>query len=142
MPVFCSLRGYEFRSLAHIVGDYYVAPRFLDAIAVRCIGRHSHAHVVHMPCSKLGNADTVGRWPQMHVVKNKLVDMGLLGTDLRVPLILGVWCVLLLSLWLIHVRMSLWPACRCIVCMHELSGMHCICMYKKDSILSVSFGLG
>jgi len=31
-----SLRGYEFRSLKHIVGDYYIAPRFLDAIAVRC----------------------------------------------------------------------------------------------------------
>lgn len=31
----------------------------------------------------------------MHVVKNKLVDMGLLGEDLRVPLILGVWCALL-----------------------------------------------
>ena len=36
-------------------------------------------------------------WPQMHVVKNKLVDLGLLGADLRVPLILGIWCVLLLS---------------------------------------------
>ena len=31
----------------------------------------------------------------MHVVKNKLVDVGLLGEDLRVPLILGVWCALL-----------------------------------------------
>jgi len=31
-----SLRGYEFRSLKHIVGDYYIAPRFLDAIAVLC----------------------------------------------------------------------------------------------------------
>ena len=30
-----SLRGYEFRSLANIVGDYYVSPRFLDAVAVR-----------------------------------------------------------------------------------------------------------
>ena len=30
-----SLRGYEFRSLANIVGDYYVAPRFLDAVTVR-----------------------------------------------------------------------------------------------------------
>ena len=29
-----SLRGYEFRSLKHIVGDYYIAPRFLDAIGV------------------------------------------------------------------------------------------------------------
>ncbi len=27
----------------------------------------------------------------MHVTKNKLVDLGALGTDLRVPLILGVW---------------------------------------------------
>ncbi len=28
---------------------------------------------------------------QMHIVKNKLVDLGCLGADLRVPLILGVW---------------------------------------------------
>lgn len=30
------LRGYEFRSLNNIVGDYYVSPRFLEAVAV-CI---------------------------------------------------------------------------------------------------------
>ncbi len=30
-----SLRGWEFRSFANIVGDYYVSPRFLDAVAVR-----------------------------------------------------------------------------------------------------------
>ena len=29
------LRGYEFRSLNNIVGDYYVSPRFLEAVAVR-----------------------------------------------------------------------------------------------------------
>ena len=28
------LRGYEFRSLNNIVGDYYVSPRFLEAVAV------------------------------------------------------------------------------------------------------------
>lgn len=28
------LRGYEFRSLNNIVGDYYVAPKFLEAVAV------------------------------------------------------------------------------------------------------------
>ena len=30
-----SLRGYEFRKFENIVGDYYVAPKFLEAIAVR-----------------------------------------------------------------------------------------------------------
>ena len=30
------LRGYEFRSLNNIVGDYYVSPRFLEAVAVWC----------------------------------------------------------------------------------------------------------
>ena len=29
------LRGYEFRSLNNIVGDYYVSPRFIEAVAVR-----------------------------------------------------------------------------------------------------------
>lgn len=29
-----SLRGYEFRQFANIVGDYYVAPRFLDAVCL------------------------------------------------------------------------------------------------------------
>lgn len=53
-PAVCSLRGYEFRSLAHIVGDYYVAPRFLDAIAVRCTGRHTHAYVLHVPRFQAG----------------------------------------------------------------------------------------
>jgi hypothetical protein len=28
------LRGYEFRSLNNIVGDYYVSPRFIEAVAV------------------------------------------------------------------------------------------------------------
>jgi hypothetical protein len=31
------LRGWEFRSFAHLVGDYYVSPRFMDAIAVRAL---------------------------------------------------------------------------------------------------------
>ncbi len=30
-----SLRKYEVRSLANIVGDYYIAPSFLDAVVVR-----------------------------------------------------------------------------------------------------------
>ena len=30
-----SLRGYEFRTFEHIQGDYYIAPRFLDKVAVR-----------------------------------------------------------------------------------------------------------
>jgi len=34
------LRGYEFRSLNNIVGDYYVAPKFLEAVAV-CIPPHA-----------------------------------------------------------------------------------------------------
>jgi len=29
------LRGWEFRSFEHIIGDYYISPRFLDAITVR-----------------------------------------------------------------------------------------------------------
>ena len=29
-----SLRAWEFRKFANIVGDYYVSPRFLDAIVV------------------------------------------------------------------------------------------------------------
>ena len=44
------LRGYEFRSLNNIVGDYYVSPRFLEAVAVSRGGRHSlHAglHLCH-----------------------------------------------------------------------------------------------
>lgn len=28
------LRGWELRSFANLVGDYYVSPRFLDAVAV------------------------------------------------------------------------------------------------------------
>ena len=31
------LRGYEFRSLNNIVGDYYVSPRFLEAVAVSSV---------------------------------------------------------------------------------------------------------
>lgn len=31
------LRGWEFRSFANLVGDYYVSPRFLEAVAVRSI---------------------------------------------------------------------------------------------------------
>ena len=46
-------------------------------------------------CQSWAALTCLGCWPQMHVVKNKLVDMGLLGEDLRVPLILGVWCALL-----------------------------------------------
>ena len=34
------LRGYEFRSLNNIVGDYYVSPRFLEAVAVSSGCRH------------------------------------------------------------------------------------------------------
>lgn len=30
-----SLRNYEFRSYNNIVGDYYVAPRFMERVAVR-----------------------------------------------------------------------------------------------------------
>ena len=33
-----SLRGYEFRKFENIVGDYYVAPKFLEAIVVRLGG--------------------------------------------------------------------------------------------------------
>jgi hypothetical protein len=29
-----TLRGYEFRQFNNVVGDYYVAPRFLHAVAV------------------------------------------------------------------------------------------------------------
>ncbi|EIE26946.1 hypothetical protein COCSUDRAFT_11792, partial [Coccomyxa subellipsoidea C-169] len=32
-----SLRGWEFRSFANIVGDYYVSPRFLDAVAMHIV---------------------------------------------------------------------------------------------------------
>ncbi|CAK0780317.1 hypothetical protein CVIRNUC_005010 [Coccomyxa viridis] len=31
------LRGYEFRSLNNIVGDYYVSPRFLEAVALHIV---------------------------------------------------------------------------------------------------------
>ncbi|CAL5221664.1 g3892 [Coccomyxa viridis] len=31
------LRGYEFRSLNNIVGDYYVSPRFLEAVAMHIV---------------------------------------------------------------------------------------------------------
>ncbi len=31
----CTLRGYEFRKFDNLVGDYYVAPAFLEAVAVR-----------------------------------------------------------------------------------------------------------
>lgn len=30
-----SLRDWDFRKFEHLVGDYYVAPKFLDAMAVR-----------------------------------------------------------------------------------------------------------
>ena len=32
-----TLRGYEFRSYNNIVGDYYVAPKFLDAVVVHIV---------------------------------------------------------------------------------------------------------
>ena len=36
------LRGYEFRSLNNIVGDYYVSPRFLETVAVHSLSRLCH----------------------------------------------------------------------------------------------------
>ena len=30
-----SLRGWDFRTFDNLVGDYYIAPRFMDAITVR-----------------------------------------------------------------------------------------------------------
>ena len=42
------LRGYEFRSLNNIVGDYYVSPRFIEAVAVRaCLLSASHCSGHH-----------------------------------------------------------------------------------------------
>ena len=32
-----SLRDWDFRKFEHLVGDYYVAPKFLDAMAVRFV---------------------------------------------------------------------------------------------------------
>ena len=32
-----SLRDWDFRKFEHLVGDYYVAPKFLDAMAVRLL---------------------------------------------------------------------------------------------------------
>lgn len=32
-----SLRGFEFRKFENIQGDYYISPRFLSAVTVRCL---------------------------------------------------------------------------------------------------------
>ena len=88
----------------------------------------------------------LARWPQMHVVKNKLVDMGLLGTDLRVPLILGVWCVLLRcygsptekrsSLWQPVTAQELLDICsdRQPACTHLST---CVCMCRMSHPMMV-----
>lgn len=42
-----SLRDWEFRKFEHLVGDYYVAPKFLDAMAVRLRLPHSMLLQMH-----------------------------------------------------------------------------------------------
>ncbi|GLC43680.1 hypothetical protein PLESTM_001503900 [Pleodorina starrii] len=55
-----TLRAYDFRTFNNIVGDYYVAPAFLEKVA-------------------------------LHMAKNYLYDLGAIGSNVRVPLILGIW---------------------------------------------------
>ncbi|KAG2493553.1 hypothetical protein HYH03_008367 [Edaphochlamys debaryana] len=55
-----SLRAYDFRTFNNLVGDYYVAPDFLEKVA-------------------------------LHMAKNYLYDLGAIGGNVRVPLILGIW---------------------------------------------------
>ncbi|GIL60816.1 hypothetical protein Vafri_15343 [Volvox africanus] len=55
-----TLRAYDFRTFNNIVGDYYVAPAFLEKVA-------------------------------LHMAKNYLYDLGAIASNVRVPLILGIW---------------------------------------------------
>lgn len=48
-----SLRGYEFRTLNNIVGDYYVAPRFLDAVCLH-ITKNYLCDLVRVALTTLG----------------------------------------------------------------------------------------
>ena len=46
-----SLRDWDFRKFEHLVGDYYVAPKFLDAMSVRLSGQYLSAGL-HAPLTR------------------------------------------------------------------------------------------
>ena len=55
-----SLRGYEFRKFENIVGDYYVSPRFLDAVTVSWLpGRHSILYIATKVTQRICNLQTM-----------------------------------------------------------------------------------
>lgn len=114
-----SLRRWEFKSLNHLVGDYYIAPRFLEKVrvdwSVACVswglaaddarqlaagGAPQHLacllHHKHLACplhhkSRQRLAPPCPMQVALHVVKNHLADQGAFDPHVRVPLILGVW---------------------------------------------------
>eukprot|EP00951_Prasinocladus_malaysianus_P031211 scaffold297805_cov41-Prasinocladus_malaysianus.AAC.2 len=81
-----ALRDYEARSFGNIQGDYYVAPKFLEAVAVisvYCDAIWCCADAALKEVLIFGGVAAL----QMHITKNFLCDQGAIE-HIRVPLIL------------------------------------------------------
>lgn len=85
-----SLRAWEFRTFENLVGDYYISPRFLDAVAVRPLPSEIFFTRPDYVLLSKAQASLVAV-VQLHVVKNFLMDAGCFDETTRVPLILGIW---------------------------------------------------